>query len=109
MKMHPNDIPVVFAQYLDQHIMPKANGWQKFGAGAAAFVIQQRLPHIMEQYGPTMAMAGILGEDGLIDIDMAYSMGKFGMEKAGTVNIAGYLMDSSDIEQIYQISKNYAR
>jgi hypothetical protein len=31
------------------------------------------------------------------------------MDKAGNVNIAGYLVDSSDIEQIYQIAKSYAR
>jgi hypothetical protein len=31
------------------------------------------------------------------------------MDKAGRVDVAGYLMDSSDIEQMYQIAKGYAR
>jgi hypothetical protein len=31
------------------------------------------------------------------------------MDKAGKVDVAGYLVDSSDVEQIYQIAKGYAR
>ena len=109
MKMNHTDIPAVFAQFLDAAVMPKASGWQKFGAGAVAFVVQARLPQIMEQYGPVMKMAGVLGEDGMLDIDLAYNLSKYAMEKAGKVNVAGYLVDGSDIDQIYQIAKGYAR
>lgn len=109
MKIAHVDIPTIFAQYLDTAFMPKANGWQKFGAGAAAFVVQHRMPQIMEQYGPVMRMAGVLGEDGMIDLELAHNLGKFAMEKAGTVDIAGFIVDSSDVEQIYNIARAYAR
>lgn len=109
MKMNHTDIPAVFAQFLDAAVIPKATGWQRFGAGAAAFVVQHRLPQIMEQYGPVMKMAGVLGEDGTIDIDLAHNLAAYAMDKAGRVDVAGYLMDSSDIEQMYQIAKGYAR
>jgi hypothetical protein len=61
MRINSTDIPTIFAQYLDTAYMPKANGWQKFGAGAAAFIMQHRMPQIMEQYGSVMRMAGVLG------------------------------------------------
>ena len=109
MKMNHTDIPAVFAQFLDVAVMPKASGWQKFGAGAAAFVIQHRMPQIMEQYGPVMKMAGVLGDDGMLDIELAHNLAVYAMDKAGKINVAGYLVDSSDIEQIYQIAKGYAR
>lgn len=109
MKMSHTDIPALFAQFLDAAVAPKANGWQKFGAYAAAFVVQNRMPQIMEQYGPVMKMAGVLGEDGMIDVELAYNLGKYAIGKAGTVNVAGYLVDSSDIEQMYQLAKSYAR
>lgn len=109
MRINHTDIPTIFAQYLDTAYMPKANGWQKFGAGAAAFIMQHRMPQIMEQYGPVMRMAGVLGEDGMIDLELAHNLSKFAMDKAGNVNIAGYLVDSSDVETIYQIAKGYAR
>ena len=109
MRINSTDIPAIFAQYLDASIAPKASGWQKFGAYAAAFVVQARLPQIMEQYGPVMKMAGVLDEQGMIDIDLAHNLAAYAMEKSGKVNVAGYLVDSSDIEQIYQIAKGYAR
>lgn len=109
MKINHADIPAIFAQFLDVAVAPKASGWQKFGAYAAAFVMQARLPQIMEQYGPIMQMAGVLDEQGMIDIDLAHNLATYAMEKSGKVNVAGYLVDSSDIEQIYQIAKSYAR
>lgn len=109
MRINSTDIPAIFAQYLDASIAPKASGWQKFGAYAAAFVVQARLPQIMEQYGPVMQMAGVLDEQGMIDIDLAHNLAAYAMEKSGKVNVAGYLVDSSDVEQIYQIAKGYAR
>ena len=109
MKINHADIPAIFAQFLDVAVAPKASGWQRFGAYAAAFVMQARLPQIMEQYGPIMQMAGVLDEQGMIDIDLAHNLATYAMEKSGKVNVAGYLVDSSDIEQIYQIAKSYAR
>ena len=109
MKINHTDIPAIFSQFLDAAIAPQATGMQKFGAYAAAFIVQSRMPQIMAQYGPVMKMAGVLGDDGMIDVEVAYNMAKFAMDKAGTVNIAGYLADSSDIEQIYNIAKSYGR
>lgn len=109
MKINHTDIPAIFAQFLDAAVAPKANGWQKFGAYAAAFVVQNRMPLIMEQFGPVMKMAGVLGDDGMIDIDLAHNLAVYAMDKAGKINVAGYLVDSSDIEQMYQIARGYAR
>ena len=109
MKINHTDIPAIFAQFLDVSIAPKATGWQKFGAYAAAFVVQTRMPNIMEQYGPVMKMAGVLDEEGMIDIGLAHNLAAYAIERSGKVDVAGYLVDSSDIEQIYQIAKSYAR
>lgn len=109
MKINHTDIPAIFSQFLDAAVAPQATGMQKFGAYAAAFIVQSRMPQIMAQYGLVMKMAGVLDDAGMIDIDLAHNMATFAMEKAGTVNIAGYLADSSDIEQIYNIAKSYGR
>jgi len=73
MRINQTDIPAIFAQFLDVSVAPKASGWQKWGAYAAAFVMQNRLPQIMEQYGPVMKMAGVLDEQGMIDLDLAHN------------------------------------
>lgn len=109
MRINQTDIPAIFAQFLDVAVAPKASGWQKWGAYAAAFVMQNRLPQIMEQYGAVMKMAGVLDDQGMIDLDLAHNLAAYATEKSGKVNVAGYLVDSSDVEQIYQIAKSYAR
>lgn len=109
MKMSHTDIPAVFAAFLDAAVAPRATGWQKFGSYAAAFVVQHRLPQIMEQYGPIMRMAGVLDDQGMIDIDLAHNLAVFAMDHAGRVDVLGYLADSSDIEQLYNIARTYAR
>lgn len=109
MRIAHTDIPAIFAQFLDMTVAPKATGWQKFGAYAAAFVVQSRLPQIMEQYGPVMKMAGVLDEQGMIDLDLAHNLAAYAMDKSGKVDVAGYLADSSDVETLYQIAKSHAR
>lgn len=109
MKISHTDIPAIFMQFLDAAIAPKANGMQKFCAYAAAFIVQSRMPQIVERYAPVMRMAGIMSDDGMIDLDLAHNLAAFAIDKAGKVNVCGYMMDSADVEQIHQIAKGYAQ
>ena len=109
MKMSPTDLPAVLGEYLDAAIFPKGNLRQKFSAGAIQFIVSMQMSKIMEQYGPTMAMIGVLDSDGNIDIDTAHNIAKFAIDKSEKVDLLGYFMDSSDIELIYSIAKKYGR
>lgn len=109
MKMNHTDIPAIFAQFLDSNVTPKAGDLQKGVAYGIAFVLNFRLNYFMEKYGPYLKMAGILGDDGMLDLDVAHNMARFILEKTGRLNLLGYFVDSSDVEQIYQIAKSYAR
>ncbi len=109
MKLNPQEIPAVFGEFLDSQVAPQANGLQKFGAYAMQFVIGAKMPDIMQRYAPVMKMTGILGDDGLIDIDYAHNMASAAMGKAGKVNILGYNIDASDIETIYAISQRHGQ
>ena len=109
MKINHTDIPAIFAQFLDSNVAPKAGDLQKGIAYGIAFVLNFRLNFFMETYGPYLKMAGILGDDGMLDMDVAHNMAKFILEKTGRLNLLGYFVDSSDVETIYQIAKGYAR
>lgn len=109
MKIAYTDIPLIMGEYLDSAYAPKASFNQKAFAYGLQFIATYRLPYFMENYEPIMKMAGVLNEDGLIDIDLANNIAKYAIEKSGKVELWGYFMDSSDIELIYSIAKKYGK
>ena len=109
MKVNHTDLPAILGQYVDSEIAPKATGGQKFLAYAALFAAQARMANIIQTYTPVLKAAGIMGDDGMIDADAAYDMAKFAMDKAGKVNVMGYIMDSSDVDALYDIAQSYGK
>lgn len=104
-----SNLSIIFAEYIDNVIAPQASTWQKLGAYFLSYTINNRMNVILENYSPIMKMAGIMNDNGEIDLNYTYDMMKDVSNKAGKVNILGYNMDSSDIEAIYRIAKRYER
>lgn len=109
MKLNPQAIPSVFGEFLDSQIAPRATGMQKFGAYAMQFVINAKLPEIVQRYTPIMKMTGLMGDDGMIDIEYAHGMASAAIAKAEKVNVLGYILDASDIENIYAIAQRHGQ
>ena len=109
MRISTQDIPVIMTEYLDSQIAPRATGMQKFGAYALMYVVNSKMPEIAARYTPIMKMTGIMGDDGMIDLDYAHNMAADAIGHAGQVNVLGYLMDASDVESIYAIAQRHGR
>ena len=109
MKIATSDIPAIIGQYVDSEVAPIASGMQKFGAYSLVFVIQNKIKDIIDQYGPTMKMIGIMDDEQMLDMDAAREMASFAMQKAHKVNVLGFIMDEHDIDSLYTISQRYGR
>lgn len=111
MKMSPGDVPALIGAYVDQEVAPKASGLQKFGAYAGVFVVQNRAAHLLQdpKIKTMLASSGALDEAGLLDVDYLHNMAKFAMSKAGTVTVAGLILDTGDVEALYKLAQNFAR
>ena len=109
MKISTSDIPAIIGQYVDSEVAPIASGMQKFGAYSLVFVIQNKIKDIIDQYGPTMKMIGIMDDEQMLDMDAAREMASFAMQKAHKVNVLGFIMDKHDIDSLYTISQRYGR
>lgn len=109
MKINTNDIPAIMSAFVDSQIAPQASGMQKFGAYSMLFVMQNKMPEIVNRYGPIMRMTGMMGDDGMIDLEYVHNMLSDAMNHAGKVNVMGYLVDAADIESIYQIAQRFGR
>lgn len=108
MKINIKSVPVIVVDYMEKHILPKASGWQKFAVGSAMFVAHNRAAQIVENLEilKMLELSGVLkGEE--LDMDYLHDMALSALEKSGgKLKLMGYVMDNSDVEEIYKIAKN---
>ena len=109
MMISTSDIPAIVSQYIDSQVAPKASGMQKFGVYSILFVMNSKMPEIVARYTPVMRMAGIMDDNGMIDLDFTYNLTKDAMGHAEKVNLFGYVLDSTDVESLYAIAQRHGR
>lgn len=109
MKVSTQDIPAIMAQYIDSQVAPQANGVQKFGIYSLMYAVNNKMTDIVTRYSPIMKMVGIMDDSGVIDLEYTHGMAADAMSHAGKVNVLGFLMDSSDVEAIYNIAQRYGK
>lgn len=107
MKVNTADIPSIMTQYIDSQVAPQANGAQKFGIYALMYAVNTKINDITARYAPIMKMVGIMDDNGVIDLEYTHNMAKDAMDHAGKVNVLGFVMDSSDVESLYNIAQRY--
>lgn len=113
MKIHPTDIGQIYATYVDNEISPKAqSALQKFWAYGSVYVVQKKAEEYLgnpERVKQLQTM-GIMTQDGHIDIDYLREMTTMAMEKSGGhIEAMGLILDQSDIERVYNISRSFAK
>lgn len=111
MKMAPSDIPVLIGAFVDQEVAPKASGLQKFMAYAGVFAAQNRVNAILQdpKIKTLLTSSGAVDEAGMLDVDYLHNMAKFAMDKAGTVTIAGLVLDSGDVDSLYRLAQGFSK
>ena len=109
MKLDPQNIPLVMAEYVDAQVAPKANGVQKFGVYSMLYAVNNKMPEILQRYAPIMKMTGIMDDAGVIDVEYLHNMAADAMSHAGAVNLMGFVMDSTDVESLYAIAQRHGR
>ena len=103
-----SDIPQILATYVDTEIAPKAEGLQKFMSYVLLGMAQRKTDALVASYAPTLKAAGIMPSDTTLDLELAHDITKFAMDKTGQVSVMNYIMDSSDVEALYNIARGYA-
>lgn len=95
------------ARYVEGEFLSKIPGWQRWAVGAAAAMVIDQIPKLIEPYrsNATVAAMGIIGPDG-IDIDKVYPYLRAQAEKGpvtfDTPMIGAVKLDASDVEKIYR-------
>lgn len=109
MKMSLGNIPALIGAYVEQEVVPKANGLQKVMSYLAVPVIGAQAQQMFTQYKPALSALGALTDDGMIDLDVLYPRLKDAVHKAGKVPVMGIIFDESDVDKLNAIAQQYAQ
>lgn len=99
------------AAYIEQEIISKIGGWQKWVAGAAVSMALNRADAIFEalRQNPAVQLLGIVDGDGNIDLDALYAEFKKQAQRGSVafdVPMIGKLtLNESDVDKIYNSIK----
>ena len=112
MKLSPDQIALLYGNYVDQEIAPKAsNGLQRFVAYGSVYMVQKRVQDYLSDPDrvETLKASGIMTDDGFIDGDYVREMATFAMQKSGgKVQAMGLILDQSDIDTMYSLGQSLA-
>lgn len=99
------------AAYIEQEIIAKIGGWQKWVAGAVVARTLDRADTIVDalRQNPAVQMLGIIDSDGNIDVDALYTEFKRQAQRGAIsfdVPMIGRLtLNESDVDKIYNSIK----
>ena len=69
MKVTAEQVAQGLAAYIDRELLPQIPGLRKWGLGFLAARSVQLVQHYMTQYKDVLSLIGVMGDDGMIDID----------------------------------------
>jgi len=110
MFISPSKVPLIVSQYIETEVIPKGTIAQKAMSYAIIFAFNEKWNSFMknEKIVSSAKLAGAMNEDGLIDIDYLHKMSNFVISKVNNLPLFGYVLDETDIEKIFNISKGMA-
>ena len=110
MRIAVGNITPVVTEYFDSVIMPsamQAGGLKAFAVGFVGGLVSRQTPAMVEQYLPMAKALGLVDEQGLFDVDLAYEEADKALTKSPFV-VAGYRADREDLNKIRDIARKYA-
>lgn len=112
MKITPDQIAVLYGNFVDQEIAPKATtAVQRFFAYGSVYMVQKKVHDYLSapERVESLKQSGIMTDDGQIDLDYLREMATFAMQKSGgKVQAMGLILDQGDIDKAYVMGQALA-
>ena len=106
-----NQVVNGMSRYIDQEIVNKMQGWQKWALGAGAGIMMTRGANTFNalKNHPIVKMLEVIDENGMIDIDTIYSELRKQAEKgSATIDIpmvGTITLTKDDVDKLYRLIK----
>ena len=107
MRVHVNKIPDIVQEFVLSNIVTGApTDLAKFATGFFAPYVADAVKGMLQ--GPLATSLGVVGSDGMVDIDRAYASASASLEKTGgTLSVYGLIFRKDDLDTLNSIAKKY--
>lgn len=102
------NVKQVLSDFLQTEVLPKAAGGQGFVFGVAAGMLLRSLDSKIETVIPQLKAIGILDDQNRIDLEALHEEAGKTIDKTGSFNVMGYVLDKTDIDALYRIAQKYS-
>ena len=108
--VHINKVMNAFAKYVDNDLVPKLEGWQKWVFGAGAGLLMSGLPSKIDELRkqPIISYMGVIDDRGMVDVERLFNeLMKQARKSSITVDLSKIMLppltvDHTDVEKIYR-------
>ena len=110
MKVAVGHVANIVSEYFEAAIMPQAmkvGGLTAFTTGFVGGLVARQTPQMVNQYLPMAKALGLVDEQGMLNVDLAYEEAEKALSKAPFM-IAGYRADREDLILLRDIARKYA-
>lgn len=109
-KVAIGNIPTIVSDFIDQVLMPaaqKAGGLIPFTVGVVSGYILRNIDGMVNQHIDMAKSVGIVDNDNMIDVDMAYEVLSESLAKSPLI-IANYKFAQDDLDTLHDIMLKYS-
>ena len=104
MVVNLEQVKIGAKNFIDQEICAKAVGKTKFVICFLSPIIVGKIPkylNSLKEFAPE-----IFDENGNVELDKFYNMGKEAIKKSGQFEFAGIIFNETDVDRLYSFIKN---
>ena len=106
MFVNTNQIQIGIANFIENEIARKATGKRKFATYFILEVIDLIIAGYINDFKSNEFMKHLFNSNGDVDIDALYNMCKKAIQKSGSFEIYGVILNETDIDKIYSYIRN---
>ena len=106
-----NQVVNGMSRYIDQEIVNKMQGWQRWALGAGAGIMMNKGTNMFNAFKahPVVKMLEVIDENGMIDIDTIYAELRKQAEKGSATfdapMIGTITLTKDDVDKLYRLIK----
>lgn len=109
MKLPIANLGAVIAQWIDEELVSKAEGWQKAVTIMAGIGIASNAKNLIGQYIPGMKLLGFADDADNLNLDALHAAAKEAFAKTGKLPLpGGIIVGPDDVESIVAVARKYA-
>lgn len=101
MFVNTEQIKIGVNNFIENELGKKATGFNKFAVYFMMPIIDKKIESYVNSFSQNELIKDMFDENGNVDLDRVYNMGKDAIRKSGQFQLYGIIFTETDIDKLY--------